>query len=92
MNEALTSALNTLLVLLLESEFGIRESFESAIAHDATSQMLTCKILKVVVIDSAVFAPIAKFAEEAVKNGRFRKIIGVHGSLSIHAIGICLLV
>lgn len=65
---ALRSALNSLLLSILENKCGIRELFESAIVQVATSLKVASKIATTIVTDAVVFAPIAKFTTEAVQS------------------------
>lgn len=65
--EALHGALNSLVMSILEDEFGIRESFEFAVVQIATIQVVMPKIATTVVTDSVVLAPIVQFAVDVVK-------------------------
>lgn len=66
--EALRRAPNSLLLLILEDESGIRESSKSAIVQVTTRVKVVSKIDKAIVTTAAVLATIAKFAVEAVKS------------------------
>lgn len=66
--DVLRSALNSILLLILEDESGIRESFESAIFQVATSVKAVSKIGKAIMTDAVVLAPIAMFSVKAVKS------------------------
>lgn len=65
---ALLSALSSLLTSILKDEYGIKESFESAIVQVATCEVVLSIILKAMVFDHAVLTPIVQFVVEAVKS------------------------
>lgn len=64
---ALCSALNSLLMSILEEEYRIKELLNSVIVQVTTSQVMVSQISKAVVTDPAVLAPIVQLLVEGVK-------------------------
>lgn len=64
----LRSALNSLLLSILENDCEIREWFESVIVQISTSKKVVTRISEFIVSRPAVLAPIAKFAVSTVKS------------------------